>query len=97
MSARQAAGAVLELCSSPTFREMIRYATQDVFVDLSFACLLHLKLSRLFPTSVDLHAVARQAQVLQSVLAEVPESQRFSLTIKYVPVLSLCSPSLTLI
>jgi hypothetical protein len=106
MSARQAAGAVLELCEAPAFRASIRYATQDVFVDLScdfitsgapqvrltadqvsisVACLLFLKLSRLFPEGIDLTLVLKQASQLQMFLRDFPEAHRFSLTIKWAP------------
>lgn len=46
MAARQSANSVLELCDEPAFRSAVRYATHEVFVDLS--C----KLSCLVPTCI---------------------------------------------
>lgn len=35
MLARSSASAVLDLCDAPAFRDSLRYATHEVFVDLS--------------------------------------------------------------
>ncbi|KDE03002.1 hypothetical protein MVLG_06470 [Microbotryum lychnidis-dioicae p1A1 Lamole] len=81
MLARQAASVILNVAALPSFRTAIRFATQDVFIEISFACLLYLKLSRLFPEGLDLYAVAKQCCDLYSWLREY-QAQRFSLTIK---------------
>ncbi|SCV67523.1 BQ2448_5134 [Microbotryum intermedium] len=81
MLARQAASVILNVAALPSFRMAIRFATQDVFIEISFACLLYLKLSRLFPEGLDLYAVAKQCCDLYSWLREY-QAQRFSLTIK---------------
>ncbi|ORY92446.1 hypothetical protein BCR35DRAFT_297856 [Leucosporidium creatinivorum] len=82
MLARSSASAVLDLCDTPAFRDSLRYATHEVFVDLSFACLLVLKLTRLFSEGVDLPSLISKAAQLQSSLGEFPGAQRFSMTIK---------------
>ncbi|KAM0787476.1 hypothetical protein ACM66B_003552 [Microbotryomycetes sp. NB124-2] len=82
VSARQSAQAVLETCDDANFRSALRCAPYEVFVDLSFACLLLLKLTRLFHDGVDMAQVVERADRLQSCFFELAGAQRFSMTIK---------------
>ncbi|KAK4048391.1 hypothetical protein OIO90_005861 [Microbotryomycetes sp. JL221] len=82
VSARSSAHAVLELCDDDQYRSALRCAPYEVFVDISFACLLLLKLTRLFHDGVDLEQVAARADRLQASFYEYPGAQRFSMTIK---------------
>lgn len=82
--ARDSAGAIISLALSQqtVFRQSLQFAMQPELVDVAFAALLYLKLSRLFPSNVLAAKVVEQSNELHSFLLQECRQVRFAVTLR---------------